>query len=105
MALVEALVKAEKLKLAGPRTEDAGAVTTRTAVMGLFGMMNWLYTWYNPRTDPDAETLARELSDLFLRGVRAQKSAHRKQQAPAGEAVDGGSSFRGAGRNASHKKS
>ena len=42
--------------------------------MGLFGMMNWLYTWYNPRVDPDAETLAREIGDIFLRGVRGGKS-------------------------------
>ena len=51
-----------------------GGISTRTAVMGLFGMMNWLYTWYNPRVDPDAETLAREISDIFLRGVRAEKA-------------------------------
>ena len=22
---------------------------SRTAVMSLFGMINWIYTWYNPR--------------------------------------------------------
>jgi TetR/AcrR family transcriptional regulator, cholesterol catabolism regulator len=26
----------------------------RTAVMSLFGMMNWIYTWYNPRVDGGA---------------------------------------------------
>jgi TetR/AcrR family transcriptional regulator, cholesterol catabolism regulator len=45
---------------------------TRTAVMGLFGMMNWLYTWYNPRVDPDADLIARQISDIFLQGVRRQ---------------------------------
>ena len=40
-------------------------ISTRTAVMGLFGMMNWLYTWYKPQVDPDAEVLAREMSDIF----------------------------------------
>ncbi len=44
-------------------------VNTRTAVMSLFGSMNWLYTWHNPKSDPDAETLARQISDLFLQGV------------------------------------
>jgi AcrR family transcriptional regulator len=44
-------------------------INTRTAVMSLFGAMNWLYTWHNPKSDPDAETLARQISDLFLQGV------------------------------------
>src|SRR2546423_14964546 len=42
--------------------------SSRTAVLSLFGMMNWIYTWYNPRTDPDAEQLAEEMGDIFLRG-------------------------------------
>jgi AcrR family transcriptional regulator len=43
--------------------------STRIAVLGLFGMMNWIYTWHNPRVDADAEELAREMSDILLRGV------------------------------------
>ncbi len=43
--------------------------STRIAVLSLFGMMNWIYTWHNPRVDADAEELARQMSDLFLRGV------------------------------------
>lgn len=41
----------------------------RTAVMSLFGMINWIYTWYNPRVDGGAELLAQEMGDFFLRGV------------------------------------
>jgi hypothetical protein len=74
VGLVEDLAKAEGLKYIGPRAAAMGGISTRTAVMGLFGMMNWLYTWYKPRVDPDAETIAREMSDIFLRGVRAEKS-------------------------------
>ena len=44
-------------------------VSTRTAVMSLFGMMNWIYTWHNPRVDASAAELAREMGDIFLRGV------------------------------------
>ena len=44
-------------------------LSTRIAVLSLFGMMNWIYTWHNPRVDADAEQLAREMSDIFLRGV------------------------------------
>ena len=43
--------------------------STRIAVLSLFGMMNWIYTWHNPRVDADAEQLAREMSDIFLSGV------------------------------------
>jgi TetR/AcrR family transcriptional regulator, cholesterol catabolism regulator len=45
--------------------------STRIAVLSLFGMMNWIYTWHNPRVDADAASLAREMGDVFLRGVMA----------------------------------
>jgi len=65
VGLVNDLVKAEGLSAVGPH-----AISTRTAVMGLFGMLNWLYTWYKPKVDPDARVLAREMSDIFLGGIR-----------------------------------
>ena len=43
--------------------------STRIGVLSLFGMMNWIYTWHNPRVDADAEDMAREMGDIFLRGV------------------------------------
>ncbi len=43
--------------------------STRIAVLSLFGMMNWSYTWHKPRVDADAASIAGEMSDLFLRGV------------------------------------
>src|SRR5258707_5289747 len=45
--------------------------SSRTAVLSLFGMMNWIYTWYNPRADGDAKELAREMGDIFLQGIGA----------------------------------
>ena len=47
----------------------AAAVTPRIAVLSLFGMMNWIYTWHNPRTDGPADELARQMGDIFLKGV------------------------------------
>src|SRR5712675_1722498 len=44
-------------------------LSARIAVLSLFGMMNWIYTWHNPRIDADAEQIAREMGDIFLRGV------------------------------------
>src|ERR1700722_18909274 len=43
--------------------------STRIAVLSLFGMMNWIYTWHNPRVDADADHIAGEMGDIFLRGV------------------------------------
>ena len=42
---------------------------SRTAVLSLFGMMNWIYTWYNPRLDGKAQRLAQEMSSIFFSGV------------------------------------
>jgi TetR/AcrR family transcriptional regulator, cholesterol catabolism regulator len=52
--------------------------STRIAVLSLFGMMNWIYTWHNPRVDADAAAMAREMSDVFLRGVMAGGGKNRK---------------------------
>ncbi len=43
--------------------------SSRIAVLSLFGMMNWIYTWHNPRVDADAGEIAQEMGDIFLRGV------------------------------------
>jgi len=51
--------------------------TTRLAVLSLFGMMNWIYTWHNPRVDADAASIAREMGDIFLRGAIANRAASR----------------------------
>jgi AcrR family transcriptional regulator len=57
--------------------------SSRTAVLSLFGMMNWIYTWYNPRADADAAELAREMGDIFLRGVGTARSKGTQKKRPA----------------------
>ncbi len=47
----------------------AGRVNPRVAVLSLFGMMNWIYKWHNPRVDPQAERLGETMADIFLGGV------------------------------------
>jgi TetR/AcrR family transcriptional regulator, cholesterol catabolism regulator len=51
--------------------------STRISVLSLFGMMNWIYTWHNPRVDADAASIAREMGDVFLRGVMADGKKRR----------------------------
>ena len=57
------------------RRADRLTFSPRVAVMSLFGMMNWIYTWYNPRVDGNAAKLAGEMGDIFLRGIRNGKNA------------------------------
>ncbi len=44
-------------------------INPRIAVLSLFGMMNWVYSWHNPRVDPRAEALAEAVTGIFLHGV------------------------------------
>ena len=72
VALVDDLFRQGNPRSSAHKTSGSGGLSTRTAVMGLFGMMNWLYTWYNPQVDAGAEVIAREIGDIFLRGVRGE---------------------------------
>jgi len=42
---------------------------TRTAVMSVFGMINWIYTWYKPRVDGNADALAERMGNIVLDGI------------------------------------
>jgi AcrR family transcriptional regulator len=44
-------------------------ISARLAVLSLFGMMNWIYTWHDPRRDASAADLAEQMSEIFLRGL------------------------------------
>jgi TetR/AcrR family transcriptional regulator, cholesterol catabolism regulator len=50
----------------------------RLAVLSLFGMINWIYTWHNPRVDADARELARQMGDIFLHGLLKAGKSKRK---------------------------
>ena len=52
--------------------------SSRIAVLTLFGMMNWIYTWYNQRADGHAEALARQMADIFLQGVCSRSERKKK---------------------------
>ena len=43
------------------------------ATLNLFGMLNWIYMWFNPKKDRSCQVLAREICDLFLHGITAGK--------------------------------
>lgn len=65
--LLEDLKRAKGLQFSG-----------RLAVLSLFGMINWFYTWHNPRVDANAKALAEEMSGIFLYGVLPRNNGKRK---------------------------
>ena len=70
------------------RTRGLKRFHTRIAVLSLFGMMNWIYTWYNPKIDPDAPAMAREMSGIYLRGILG--TGARRAEANGGSRAAGG---------------
>ena len=60
-------------ELRGTATREAPEL--RTASMALFGMMNWIHTWYRPGRDPEGGALATQMTGLFLRGFLAPEPA------------------------------
>ena len=57
---------------------------SRTAVMSVFGMINWIYTWYNPGVDGPADVLARQMGDMVLHGVMAHEQRSVKRGSAGG---------------------
>jgi AcrR family transcriptional regulator len=60
------------------RRERGLEFSGRLAVLSLFGMINWIYTWHNPRVDPDAKALSRQMGEIFLNGVIHSEKAKPK---------------------------
>jgi AcrR family transcriptional regulator len=54
--------------------------SSRMAVLSLFGMMNWIYTWYNPRVDADAQQIATGMGDIFLRGISSARNGRKSKK-------------------------
>jgi AcrR family transcriptional regulator len=49
-------------------------VDVRVATFALFGMINWIYTWYRPERDAPVTELVDDLHQLFLRGYCGSES-------------------------------
>ena len=55
-------------------------LNSRIAVLSLFGMVNCIYTWHNPRVDVDPGELARQMGDIFLLGASGNAAPRRNGQ-------------------------
>ena len=78
-----AAIKREYYKICRGLLEELKAQSgvefdTRIAVLSLFGMINWIYTWHHPKTDADAESLARQMGDIFLHGLTCRTNGRKK---------------------------
>jgi len=49
------------------------AIDTDLAALSLFGMLNWVYQWYNPRRHSDLEKIERQLTGIFLLGIKPRE--------------------------------
>jgi AcrR family transcriptional regulator len=56
-------------ELIGDAQGDAARADNRVAAYALFGMMNWIYTWYDPAGRVKPEQLAEQFSRVFLHGI------------------------------------
>ena len=63
MALLEEIAREHRVR----------GVDLRVATFSLFGMMNWIYNWYNPRKDVNVAGLAQNITRIFLSGLLGDK--------------------------------
>jgi len=72
LAAVNALKREYVALLTGLVADAADSMDpaqSRVAAYGLFGMMNWIYTWYDPGGAVSPEQLADHFAQLFLHGA------------------------------------
>jgi len=60
------------------REHRVSGVDLRVATFSLFGMMNWIYNWYDPRKDVDVAGLSNNITRIFLSGLLGDKNVEAK---------------------------
>ncbi|HWO00998.1 MAG TPA: TetR/AcrR family transcriptional regulator [Blastocatellia bacterium] len=63
MSLLEEIARANRVT----------GLDLKVATFSLFGMMNWIYNWYNPRKDVDVAGLSQNITRIFLSGLLGDK--------------------------------
>lgn len=53
-----------------------GAIDRHVATMALFGTLNWLYRWYDPKRGPAVSTVAKQIADQYLLGLIGSAQQH-----------------------------
>jgi AcrR family transcriptional regulator len=55
--------------LIGDAQPNGSSVNKSMAAYALFGMMNWIYTWYDPNGEIPPKRLAKQFAAVFLNGI------------------------------------
>jgi len=56
---------------------DNDRLDPNLATLNLFGMLNWIYMWYDPERNSSAKELADQIAGLFLYGLASGKALPR----------------------------
>jgi hypothetical protein len=51
--------------------QSAGKVSPRAAAFALLGMINWIYQWYKPEGELQAQSLIPQFTELIFGGIFA----------------------------------
>lgn len=54
------------------RDRKRSRVNATAASLHLFGMLNWIYKWFDPEKSRSVKGLADEIYDLFLNGIKSR---------------------------------
>ncbi|MBI3567421.1 MAG: TetR/AcrR family transcriptional regulator [Gemmatimonadetes bacterium] len=57
----------------GASKNASEARKARHASLFIFGMLNWIFMWYDPARHGTVEQIGREMQDLVLNGIRRKK--------------------------------
>lgn len=71
------------LSEAQQQQEEKPAVDLTVATYALFGMMNWIYNWYDPRGKLSVDQVVKNITRLFLSGFLGGAPAEAATRAPA----------------------
>jgi AcrR family transcriptional regulator len=69
MAEVQKEVQKEAQKKVRHAPSGKGRVSPRAAAFALLGMINWIYQWYKPEGELQAQNLAPQFTDLIFGGI------------------------------------
>ncbi len=61
--------------LARDGRHEPGSLRGRHPTLFVFGMLNWIFMWYDPNRDGPVERLGEEMADLVLHGLAGAKEA------------------------------
>jgi AcrR family transcriptional regulator len=68
----QAAISTGRTRRNGPPRKSARTVDITVATYALFGMMNWIYNWYDPRGKLSVSQLVDNITRLFLSGFLSQ---------------------------------